>query len=238
MPPFQRPVALVVAAIAIVLVSSGCGRGDEPDKVNGKTLFTQKCGSCHTLSRANTKGIQGPNLDAAFGPARDNGLGEDTVAGVVRRQIANVRKSSSMPKDLVSGDDARDVAAYVAFVAGQPGKDSGALANAGGANVSNKPIVAKGGKLEIDADPTGALAFKSKRASAMAGALQLLSLNKSTVQHNIALKDSGGKLIGKGPVVKGATSKVSVTVKKGKYTFLCTVPGHEAGGMKGELTVK
>jgi uncharacterized cupredoxin-like copper-binding protein len=26
--------------------------------------------------------------------------------------------------------------------------------------------------------------------------------------------------------------------KKGKYAFLCTLPGHAAGGMKGTFTVK
>ena len=37
---------------------------------------------------------------------------------------------------------------------------------------------------------------------------------------------------------KGGTSKVSVNLKPGTYTFYCSVPGHEAGGMKGTLTVK
>jgi mono/diheme cytochrome c family protein len=36
------------------------------------------------------------------------------VAGVVRQQIENVRRGSAMPADLVTGQDARDVAAYVA----------------------------------------------------------------------------------------------------------------------------
>ena len=36
----------------------------------------------------------------------------------------------------------------------------------------------------------------------------------------------------------GGTSKVSATVKAGKYEYVCTVPGHEEGGMRGELTVK
>jgi uncharacterized cupredoxin-like copper-binding protein len=31
---------------------------------------------------------------------------------------------------------------------------------------------------------------------------------------------------------------VTATLKPGTYTFLCTVPGHAAGGMKGTLTVK
>jgi uncharacterized cupredoxin-like copper-binding protein len=36
----------------------------------------------------------------------------------------------------------------------------------------------------------------------------------------------------------GKTSKVTVNLKPGKYTFYCTVPGHEQAGMKGSLTVK
>ena len=205
----------------------------------GKTLFTQKCGSCHVLDRAGTKGVQGPNLDDAFGPARSKGLGEETVAGVVHQQIAFVRRNSTMPKDLVTGQGARDVAAYVAAAAGQPGKDAGALANAGAPKVSKKPILAKGGTLQIDADPTGALAFASSKATAMTGPLMLVSQNKATIPHNIAVKDSGGKLLGEGPDVKGgASSKVSAKLTAGKYSFVCTVPGHEEGGMKGELTVK
>ena len=43
----------------------------------------------------------------------------------------------------------------------------------------------------------------------------------------------------KGPVVgTGGDSKFTVTLKPGTYTFFCSVPGHEAGGMKGTLVVK
>jgi uncharacterized cupredoxin-like copper-binding protein len=41
-----------------------------------------------------------------------------------------------------------------------------------------------------------------------------------------------------GPTVgMGSTSTVTVTLKPGKYTFYCPVPGHKAGGMMGTLTV-
>ncbi len=58
-----RLAALVAAAVALPL--GACGR-DEPDLSKGKALFTQKCGSCHTLARAGTQGQTGPNLDTAF----------------------------------------------------------------------------------------------------------------------------------------------------------------------------
>lgn len=225
----------------VALAAAGCGREQEPNLVNGKELFIGKgtCGSCHVLERAGTKGTQGPNLDSAFGPAREAGLGEGTVEGVVLEQIGLVRRSSIMPKDLVTGQDARDVAAYVAEVAGQPGEDRGALANAGAPKVSNKPIVAKAGTLEIPADPTGALAYASTKATASPGSIEFASVNESAVPHNIAVKDASGKLLGEGPVIKnGATSEFTADLSAGKYTFFCTVPGHEEGGMLGELTVK
>lgn len=232
--------ALCCSALLVLVGAVGCGRdGGGTSKIAGKDLFVQKCGSCHTLARAATKGIQGPNLDHAFGPSRKDGLGEDTVAGVVRRQIAHPRADSIMPQGLVSGAQARNVAAYVAAVAGQPGKDVGALASAGAPPVSNKPIPAKGGKLEIPANPTGALAFLSTKATSSAGSVDIQSVNKSQVQHDIALQNSSGKQIGLGKRVSGGgVSEFKASLKPGKYTFLCTVPGHEAAGMKGTITVK
>jgi plastocyanin len=155
----------------------------------------------------------------------------------VRRQIENVRRGSLMPKNLVEGADAQDVAAYVGRVAGQPGQDPGALASAGQPKVSKKPVTEQGGKLQIDADPTGALAFTAVNAIGKAGSLALSMANKANVQHNISLK--GGSVNKEGPTVgQGGTSKLAVSVKPGKYTFYCSVPGHEAGGMKGTLVVK
>lgn len=227
-----------LALLALAAAGAGCG-SQEADLVNGKDLFAQSCASCHALERANASGVQGPDLDAAFGPARGDGLGEQTVAGVVERQIGNVRASSTMPEDLVTGQDAADVAAYVAQVAGQPGEDQGALASAGQPEVSNKPIVAMSGTLEIPADETGALAFASTRAQAQAGSIDVTMPNPSSVQHNIALADEGGELIEEGAVVgEGGVSELSAQVQPGTYRFLCTVPGHAEGGMKGELTVK
>lgn len=235
----HRLAALVCGALVLAAGALGCGRSGSDDQVKGKELFVSKCGSCHALARASTKGIQGPNLDQAFGTARSDGLGEKTVKGVVLRQIAHVRRNSTMPANLVKGSDAKDVAAYVAAVAGQPGKDQGALADAGAPKVSNKPIAAKAGKLEIDANPTGALAYVTTMATAPGGSLEVLSLNKAAIKHDIALRDSSGKELGNGAeVANGGTSKFAATVKPGKYEFFCTVPGHEDGGMKGTLTVK
>jgi mono/diheme cytochrome c family protein len=114
---------VLVAAAAV----AGCGREDAPDVVNGKRLFTGegRCGSCHILARAGTGGTIGPNLDQAFLASRLDGLGERTIQDIVQGQIDEPLNDSLMPEDLVVGQDARDVAAYVAQAAGKPGEDPG-----------------------------------------------------------------------------------------------------------------
>jgi mono/diheme cytochrome c family protein len=232
--PRQRFLAPLIVLPVLAVGAAGCGRSDAPDLVNGKAKFVQKCASCHALARANASGVQGPNLDHAFGPARRKGFGETTVDGVVREQIALARRNSIMPQNLVRGADRSDVAAYVAAVAGQPGKDQGELASAGAPDVSNKVVNAKDGRLEIDADPSGALSFVAGKANAPAGAITLVMHNPASVGHNIGIQGKNA-----GPVVgSGGTSEVKESLTPGKYTFLCTVPGHADGGMKGELTVK
>ena len=112
----------------------------------GKAQFVQKCGSCHTLGRAQTQGKTGPNLDNSFRSALGTGMNRKTVEGIVEDQIRNVRRNSVMPKKLVEGDDARDVAAYVAYATGRKGQDTGSLASAGLADAtSGKDIFVGGG---------------------------------------------------------------------------------------------
>jgi mono/diheme cytochrome c family protein len=123
------------AAVLLGLLGAGavgCGLSDAGvNEVNGKRLFVERCGSCHVLDRAGTAGRAGPDLDAAFRRARADGLGESTIAGIVEGQIAHPGKSSAMPADLVTGEDAEDVAAYVAQAAAAPGEDQGRLADVG-----------------------------------------------------------------------------------------------------------
>lgn len=135
--------AIVVASAALSLAA--CGR-DEADLSNGKALFTERCGSCHILGRAGTQGRTGPDLDAAFRSALADGMDRETVEGIVHDQILNPRKNSAMPAELVTGDDARDVAAYVGFAAAKAGEDEGALAQAGlaGANTGEQIFTAAG----------------------------------------------------------------------------------------------
>ena len=134
------------AALALALAGCGGGGGAHADLVNGKKLFVgkAKCGSCHTLAHAGTSGTIGPNLDDAFANVRHDGFGESVIEGVVRDQIGHPRRGSLMPENLVSGNDRRDVAAYVAHVAAVPGQDTGLLASVGSSAVApNAPPGAK-----------------------------------------------------------------------------------------------
>lgn len=240
--------ALGASAIGVMALFAGCGgvtdRGD--NVVNGKQLFVAECGSCHILNRAGTKGTTGPNLDQAFARAREDGFGDSTFEGIVHRQIGQparrpqvdpeTGKTASMPANLVTGDDARDVAAYVASAVAKGGKDQGALASIGAAEAKGT-AKAKGGTLEIPADPGGALAYVFANAEAPPGQLKIDSPNESSVDHNIALEGGGVNEVG--PVVKnGGVSTINVDVQTGEYAFFCTVTGHRAAGMEGTLTVK
>jgi len=116
-----------IAAAALTVALTGCNLGPKADLTKGQQLFTQKCGSCHTLTGAGTNGDVGPNLDYAFKQARANGMDADTIAGVIKAQVENPRPAPTqatdvyMPPKLVEGDDLNDVASYVASVAGVPG---------------------------------------------------------------------------------------------------------------------
>ena len=99
--------------------------------MNGKANFVKKCGVCHTLARAGTKGTIGPSLDTAFQAALHDGFNRDTIEGIVHRQILHPNIESRMPAGLFTGSDAEDVAAYVGYAADRKGQDTGALATAG-----------------------------------------------------------------------------------------------------------
>jgi mono/diheme cytochrome c family protein len=238
----RRRAALAAITATAAVVLAGCGsdvKGDRADLVHGKQLFVQRCGACHSLARAGTRGTVGPDLDDSFAQSLDEGFGRSVVRGVVKEQILYPSVSGEMPAKLVTGQGAVDVAAYVADAAAKPGEDTGALA-AAVRSVSQRAATAQGGRLEIDANPDGQLAYEVSSATASAGALQIDSRNASGTPHDIALQEgTSGRVLGDGEVVSnGGVSSVSVSLRPGRYTFYCTVPGHREGGMQGTLTVR
>jgi mono/diheme cytochrome c family protein len=230
-------IAVTCAGAISALTLGGCTlKHPTADLVHGKQLFVQKCGSCHTLSHAASAGQVGPSLDAAFYQDRADGEKSTAIQGLVDYWIQYPSAEGVMPAKLLQGQDAQDVAAYVAHVASVPGQDAGALANAV-ASVNQKPAVEKAGVVEIDADPSGQLKFLASSASATAGQVTLKMKNMSSVPHDIAIQGNGVSQIGS-IVSNGGTSSVAIKLAAGTYQFYCSVDGHAAAGMKGALTVK
>ncbi|MGH2979158.1 MAG: c-type cytochrome [Solirubrobacterales bacterium] len=75
----------------------------------GKQIFTQSCGTCHTLADAGTNGTVGPNLDQ-LGPDKDRVVNAIENGGT---------GTGAMPANIVTGQEAEAVAEYVSSVAGK-----------------------------------------------------------------------------------------------------------------------
>lgn len=238
--------ALLLGIAAVAL--TGCELKDDGDNlVNGKTLFVEKCAACHTLARAGAKGVTGPNLDEAFQQALKDGFGRSAIEGIVHHQILYPNRNPQvdpatgktlplMPADLVTGEDAHDVAAYVAMAADAGGEDKGRLATAGQTQ-NDKVAEEQNGTLDIPTVASGALAYQFGSAEAQAGEITIESKNDASIPHDIAIEGNG--VDEQGEVVQGGgTSTLTADLEPGEYTFYCTVPGHREGGMEGKLTVK
>ncbi len=85
---------------------AGGGGGGAAASAEGKQIFTQSCGTCHTLSDAGTSGSVGPNLDQLKpDKARTLSAIEQGGAG-----------TGAMPANIVTGAEAEAVATYVSSV--------------------------------------------------------------------------------------------------------------------------
>lgn len=230
--------AALAGALGLLVALAGCRVKDTPgNAANGKELFVAKCGSCHTLRRANTRGNVGPNLDAAFARDRQDGIPSDQIRGFVHDWILYPNRQGQMPAKIVKGEDAYDVATYVAQTAAKRGKDTGLLATIGQA-AKKRTATERSGKLSIPADPTGQLAYLVSSATAKAGRVTIDSLNKASVPHDISLQGPGGLNVHGKVVSNGGTSTVKVTLKPGSYTFYCSVDAHRQAGMVGKIVVR
>jgi mono/diheme cytochrome c family protein len=123
----------LIVVVGAMLAVAGCGvKHPTANLVSGKVMFQKSCGSCHTLAHASTSGTTGPNLDDAFRQDRTDGVKSTSIQGLVDYWIRYPNTQGVMPQGIITGQDAQDVAAYVATVAARPGQDTGALAAAGG----------------------------------------------------------------------------------------------------------
>lgn len=85
---------------------------------------------------------------------------------------------------------------------------------------------------------TGPFSYNVTRLSTTAGKVTLTMRNASAYSHNVALRGRGIKTVRGTIVRRGRVSSVTVRLPRGSYTFFCSVPGHEASGMRGTLTIR
>ena len=80
------------------------------------------------------------------------------------------------------------------------------------------------------------LKYDTKTLHATAGKVTLVFTNRSQLRHNVRL-EIGKTEYGGTKTIGHRTTTVTLTLKKGKYHFYCSVPGHEDAGMSGYLYV-
>jgi len=151
-----RPLLAALGGVGVAIALAACGTGGiatgAADQENGKKLFLGKgqCAGCHTLAAAGSSSTIGPNLDDAFAQARADGYKESAILNIVHDQIRFPGQyptaqnnpgflQANMPANLVKGQDAEDVAAFVAANAGVQGfAESQVVSGTNGKNIFEK----------------------------------------------------------------------------------------------------
>jgi mono/diheme cytochrome c family protein len=120
-------IALVVLGVGVpaAVISAVEARDDIPEanvsnltaaEKHGRELFAQRCTQCHALQASKSVAQVGPNLDQLRPP-------KELVLDAIKNGRA--RGQGQMAANLYSGEDAEDVAAYVAKAVGQTGQPAG-----------------------------------------------------------------------------------------------------------------
>ena len=219
--PLKTRVLSLAACAALAAGLSACENDNvakNADLIAGKKAFAQKCGSCHVLARAGTKGVHGPEPRRGLSPVAEgrlrarhdprrrgrpdppSGQGAEGQPGLHagrarHRQARQRRRVLRRQRRVAAGQGRR-----------QARRPRSAAAGAG------KPVAAKDGKLALPADPNGQLAYITKVATAPAGALEIDSKNDAAIPHDIAIEGNGVNEKGE-TVQDGGVSKVSATLE-------------------------
>jgi mono/diheme cytochrome c family protein len=123
-----RPAIATALAVAVSVGLLACGFGEEKISVSkdepeysGAVVFSTHCSGCHTLSAAGTQGTgnrgertQGPNLD------QRTETYEDALFAIQNGGFSG----AIMPQNIVVGEEAEEVARFVAEYAGSESEES------------------------------------------------------------------------------------------------------------------
>ncbi len=128
---------LLVLVLAVLIpwlvfrADGDAGRGPEEvsaELKSGQSLFETNCGTCHTLYSAGTDGNFGPDLDELLaatgpptGPSAEKTIEatEGRVLNAIEEGVDSSTTPGRMPGGILSGEQAEEVAEFVANTAGR-----------------------------------------------------------------------------------------------------------------------
>ena len=120
---------LLLIALALMAVASGCGEAGikvaESSKLHpGAELFNQRCGGCHTFDAAGTEGSAASPKKAERKDGPNFNVRKEQYEDIIYAIQNGGFSSGPMPQNIVSGDDAKVVACFVATYSGKDAKQS------------------------------------------------------------------------------------------------------------------
>ena len=128
---------------------------------------------------------------------------------------------------------------------GAPGTTPGSGATPPGASGGTPPPGPPTGPaapahVQVTAQDTEGFRFVLSRASVPAGEVIIEFVNRGQDEHNLhALEPAAGTEAGSLPnTAPGAHPQLKLNLRPGSYTLFCSLPGHEAKGMKATLVVQ
>jgi plastocyanin len=217
---------LLVAWALIVSVLFGLRKPDFPGSLGGQRIV-MAISAVLVLAAASTAVITSGSPEAKGEGAS---LASESQAKQTK-ESANKEATSSPGSSPVSGESGPT---GTGPTSGKPASGASPKATTGTPPPASSPAAAT--TVKLAANPAGQLAYEPKQLTAKAGKVTIDMTNMSPVEHDVAVAQ-GSTVLGQTPVFSGGSKSVTLTLKPGKYTFFCTVPGHRQAGMEGTLNV-